>query len=129
VNEQSGPERDLATSQLVRHAIAEAKLLARAEIAHARLELKQEARAAAKAGALLGGAATLALVALTLCFAAIALALPLAPWLGLLLVALGLLCLAAVAGAWGHRKLPKKPMEKTRARLLDDVQQAQERFA
>jgi hypothetical protein len=120
------PERDLKTTDLLRHALAEVKLLARAEIAHARLELRQELKAATRAGIALGAAATLGLVGLTMLFVTLALALPMAAWAGALAVALGALLLAAVAGLVGYRKLPRQPLSRTRARLLDDVTLARE---
>lgn len=120
------PERERSTSDLIRHALEEAKLLARAEVMHAKLELRGELKAASRAGMALGAAATLGMVGLTLIFATIALALPLAGWLGMLIVSVVVLIGAAVAGLVGFKKLPKQPLARTRARLLDDVTMARE---
>jgi len=122
------PERDLATSELLRHAIAEVKLLARAEILHARLEMKRELRLGMRAGILLGVAVTLGLCGLALLFVTLALALPMAAWGGALVVGLGLLIIAAITGAIGAKLLPKKPMERTRSRLMEDVNLTKERL-
>ncbi len=123
------PERELSTSELVRHALEEAKLLARAEVAHARLELQAELREARNAGIALGVAATLGLCGLTLLFVALAAALPMETWGAALIVGLGLLTFAGIAAAIGLRRLPKKPLERTRARLFDDLQFTRERLA
>ncbi len=120
------PERALPTSDLLRHALSEAKLLARAEVMHAKLELRAELKAATRAGIGLGVAGTLGLVGLTLLFATLALALPVSGWLGMLLVGLFVLAVAGAAGLYGYKKLPKEPMARTRARLLDDVTLAKE---
>ncbi len=120
------PERDLPTTDLVRHALAEAKLLARAEVMHARLELKQELKAATRAGIALGVGAVLGLIGAALLFVTVALALPVAGWLGALLVGGVLLLVAGVAALWGYKKLPKQPMARTRARLLDDLTMTRE---
>ena len=72
----------LSTAELVRHAIEEAKLLARAEVLHAKKELQEEIKAARTAGILLGAGAVLALVGLCALFIAAGLALPVAEWLG-----------------------------------------------
>ena len=76
----------LSTADLVRHALEEARLLAKAEVLHAKEELKQELGAAKTAGILLGACATLALTALSVLFVALALALPLPPVASLAMV-------------------------------------------
>jgi Flp pilus assembly protein TadB len=125
----AGPERELSTPELVRHALEEAKLLARAEVAHARLEIEEELRGARTAGIALGAAATLGLCGLALLLVTLAAALPMALWGATLIVALGVLTIAAVAGAIGARRLPKKPLERTRSRLFEDLKLTRERLA
>lgn len=123
------PERDLSTTELFKHAVAEAKLLARVEIEHARLELKAELRRAMKAGILLGAGVVLALCGLTLLFVALALALPMSAALGALLVGVLLLAVAGLLAFSGQKRLPKKPMQRTKERLMADVTLTRERFA
>ncbi len=123
------PERELSTSELIRHALDEARLLARAEVAHARLELREELRAARAAGIALGVAATLGLCGLALLFVALAAALPLELWGAASIVALVLFAIAGIAAAIGARRFPKRPLERTRSRLLDDLQVTRERLA
>ncbi|MGA9524450.1 MAG: phage holin family protein [Myxococcaceae bacterium] len=123
------PERDLSTSELIRHALEEAKLLARAEVSHARLELREELRGARNAGIALGVAATLGLCGLSLLFVAVAAAFPMELWGATLIVAGVVLTIAGIAAAIGARRLPKKPLERTRTRLLDDLQVTRERLA
>lgn len=122
------PEADLSTADLIRHAVNEAKLLARAEVTHAKMELKQELHAARNAGIALGAALVLALTGVALLFVALALALPIGEGLAALLVGVVLLGIAAIAGLAGAKKLPKQPMYRTRDRLLSDVTLTKERF-
>lgn len=115
------PERARTTPDLLKHALAEAKLLARAEVAVARAEMRAELNRAIRAAMALGAAAVLALCGLAVLFVTIALALPMADWAAALIVGLVLLAVAAIAGLVGKNRLPTKPMQRTKARLLDDV--------
>ncbi|HEX8435438.1 phage holin family protein [Archangium sp.] len=117
------PEADLSTNELVRRAMNEARLLAKAELLHAKVELTQEVRAARTAGVFAGGAAALTLVGLALLLTAGAAALPLPLWAGALLIAGGVLFLAAVCGAVAWAKLPKRPMRHTLERLSMDLEE------
>lgn len=110
----------LSTTELVRHALAEMKLLVKAEVLHAKKELREEVRAARTSGILLGAGGVLALVAVTLLFVAVALALPLAGWLAALLVGVALLLIAAGLAFAGLKRLPKKPLPHTQERLKTD---------
>ena len=94
--------RNMSTVQLVRHAMTEMKLLIRAEVLHARTELKQELKEARNAGILLGVALFLAPTGLAVALMAIVLAL-----------AVVLLFLAV-------QKLPRQPLARTRDRLKLD---------
>jgi hypothetical protein len=116
----------LSTAELVRHAVEEAKLLARAEVLHAKKELQEELRALKVAGILLGVAGVLALAGLSALMVSGGLALPLAAWLGVLLVGLFLLLVAGVLGLAGYKRLPKKPLRHTQQRLKVDLTQARE---
>jgi hypothetical protein len=116
----------LSTAELIRHAIEEARLLARAEVLHAKKELQGELKAARTAGILLGAGAVLGLVALTALFVAVGLVLPVAEWLGVLLVGVALLLLAGGLAFAGVKRLPKKPLPHTQERLKEDITRTRE---
>lgn len=116
----------LSTAELIRHAIEEARLLARAEVLHAKKELQGELKAARTAGILLGAGAVLGLVALTALFVAVGLVLPVAEWLGVLLVGVALLLLAGGMAFAGVKRLPKKPLPHTQERLKEDITRTRE---
>lgn len=116
----------LSTAELIRHAIEEARLLARAEVLHAKKELQGELKAAKTAGILLGAGAVLGLVALTALFVAVGLVLPVAEWLGVLLVGVALLLLAGGLAFAGVKRLPKKPLPHTQERLKEDITRTRE---
>jgi Flp pilus assembly protein TadB len=113
--------RHLSTADLIKHALTEAQLLAKAEILHAKKELKEEAKAAKTSGILLGAAAVFALSAVAALFVALGLALPVGPALGVLLVGLFLLVLTGTLAFVGVKKLPRKPLPHTQARLRTDL--------
>jgi heme A synthase len=122
----TSPEKSLSTNELVRRAMTEARLLAKAELLHAKVELAHEVKAARVSGLCLGAAAALALVTLTLLLTAAADALALPLWAGALLVAGIVLVLAAVCAAVGWTRLPKKPMRHTMERLSLDLEELEE---
>jgi len=119
----TSPEKDLSTNELVRRAMTEARLLAKAELLHAKVELAHEVKAARVSGMLLGVAGALALVVLTLLLTAVADALALPLWAGALVVAGVVLVLAGVCAAVGWKKLPRKPMHHTLERLSMDLEE------
>jgi Flp pilus assembly protein TadB len=114
----------LSTAELVRHAIEEARLLARAEVLHAKKELGEELKAARTAGILLGAGGVLGLVGLAALFVALGLAL--AQGLGVLLVGIVLLLLAGGLAFAGSKRLPKKPLPHTQERLKTDLTRTRE---
>jgi hypothetical protein len=116
----------LSTVELVRHALSEAKLLVRAEILHAKKELREEVKAAQTSGILLGIAFTLGLCGLAALFVAAGLALPLSAWLGVLLVGVALLLIAGGLAWAGVKRLPKQPLPHTQERLKTDFERARE---
>lgn len=126
---QREPEELLSTPELLRHAVAEAKLLARAELVHAKLELRDELQKAKTGGIALGAAAVLGLCGLALALAALALLLPLPHAAAIGIGAAVLLMAAALAAFIGVRKVPKDPMKRTRSRLLEDVKLTREQLA
>jgi len=121
--------RNLSTADLIRHALEEAKLYAKAEVLHAKRELQEEVRAAKRAGIFFGIAGVLALTALSVLFVALALALPMAQALSALVVGLALLAVGGVCALLGRRALPRKPLPQTAERLKFDWTLAKERFA
>ena len=119
----------MSTADLIRHALEEAKILAKAEVLHAKAEIKEELKVAKTCGIFFGVAAAFALSALALFFAAIALALPLSAPLALLLVGLVVVVLAAGLGFLGYKKLPKQALPKTQRRLKRDITLTREQLA
>lgn len=121
--------RSMSTAALVKQAISEVKLLAKAEVLHAKQELKEELQNAKVAGILLGVCLGIGLCGLSVLFVALALALPLPQSVAALIVG-GLLVLAAAAcGAIGYSRLPKKPLQNTQQRIKEDLAMTREQFA
>lgn len=120
--------RTMKTGELVRHALEETRLLVKAELLHAKQELRDEVKGARTAGILLGITLGLALSALTLLFVALALALPMSEPVAVLVVAAALLVVGGLLGAIAWKRLPKKPLERTQERLKLDLRLAKERL-
>jgi Putative Actinobacterial Holin-X, holin superfamily III len=112
--------RNMSTVELVRHAFLEMKLLVRAEALHARSELKEELGAVRTAGILLGGALFLAPAGLAVALMAIVLALPEPRWVPALVLGLVVLALAVLLAFLAVKRLPKRPLARTRDRLKLD---------
>lgn len=110
----------LSTAELIRHAVNEAKLLARAEVLHAKQELKEELRAVKKSAIFAGIAASAAFMAAILLLVGLALALPLALPLGPLALGGFMLLVAAVAAFVAYRGIPRKALPRTQERLKQD---------
>jgi ABC-type multidrug transport system fused ATPase/permease subunit len=123
---ERGQLESLSTAELIRHAIEEARLLARAEVLHAKKELREELKAARTSGILLGAGGVLALLSLAALFVAAGLALPVAQWLGVLLVGVFLLLLGGGLAFAGYKRLPKKPLSHTQERLKTDIARTRE---
>lgn len=116
----------LSTPELIRHALSETRLLVRAEVLHAKKELKQELQAAKMAGIFLGAGAVLALTSLAVLFVALGLAIPVVAALGVAIVGVVLLALAGLLLFLGSKRLPKKPLGHTQERLKTDLQLTRE---
>src|SRR5262245_23187267 len=101
------------TSRLVRQALEETKLLARAEVLHAKTELREELRGMKRSGTLLGVAGTLALCSLSVFAAAIGFGL--GGVMGLVVVAVILLLAGGGLGFLGVKELPREPLPRTQA--------------
>lgn len=113
--------QEMATTELVHHALDELKLLVRAEVLHAKQELREELAQTKLVAILLGAGVGVALCGLSVLFVALAVALPLPEGWAMLVVGLALLVAAGVCAGLGYRKLPRKPMSKTRKRIREDV--------
>ncbi|MDC0712760.1 phage holin family protein [Stigmatella sp. ncwal1] len=116
----------LTTAELIRHAFAEARLLVKAEVLHAKKELREEVKAARTGGILLGAALVLGLCGLAALFVALGLVLPVASSLGVLLVGVAILLIAGGLAWFGKKKLPTKPLNHTQERLKADFDMARE---
>ena len=112
--------RNMSTVELVRHAMTEMKLLVRAEMLHARAEMKEELREARNAGILVGLALLLAPAGVGVAAMAIVLAFSAEPWVAPLVLGALLLLVAALLAFLAVKRLPKKPMSRTRDRLKLD---------
>jgi hypothetical protein len=121
--------RTLSTPDLVRHALEEAKLLVKAEVMHAKQELRLEVKQARVSGILGGVGLALALTALSLFFVGIALALPMAEVGALFLVGLIVLAVAGLCGFLAYKKAPRKPLPRTQERLKKDLAITREQLA
>ena len=108
---------ELPTRELVKQALEEAKLVARAELLHAKSELRAELAAAKVSAFFLLPAAVLGLCALAVIFVLIAMAIPLPAVAGLAIVAGALCVITALVASVGIARVPKKPMKHTLARL------------
>jgi hypothetical protein len=119
-------DSEIPTTELLKDAIEQAKELTKLEIALAKDEMIREVTGLKNGAILLGVAAGLGSVGLTLVIVAGALL------LGSLYVALGIgvaiVVAAAICGATGWGRLPKKPMGLTAERMKADVRDLKERM-
>ena len=112
--------RNMSTVELVRHGMTEMKLLIRAEMLHARTELKAELKEARNAGILIGAALFLAPAGLAIALMPIVFALAEPRWLVSLILGLVVLGAAVILGMVAVKRLPKQPLSRTRDRLKLD---------
>jgi uncharacterized membrane protein YqjE len=117
-----------STADLVKEAMHEAKELVRLEVELAKEEVKEELQQVRRAAIGFGIAAGTTVITLSLLAVALILALG-----GTAVVALavsaGFFVVAGVAGYAAYGMLPKAPLEKTRNRLQNDVNQLKEHIA
>jgi uncharacterized membrane protein YqjE len=124
--EPKAPDRSLG--ELLGEMTSSLSTLMRKEIELARVELKEEVRQAGKAGGMLGGAALIAYLGALLLSLALALglsdALDADPWVGLLVVGVIFVGVAAVLGVQGRNKLQQIDAvpQQTVQTLKEDVQ-------
>ncbi len=116
----------LSTAELIRHALTESRLLVRAELLHAKKELRDELKAARTAGIFIGVGALLLLMALSCLFVAAGLALPLGEPFDVLVMGVALLAISGLLLFLGIKRVPKKPLAHTQERLKTDYQLTRE---
>ncbi|WP_437991187.1 phage holin family protein [Sorangium sp. So ce145] len=122
---QVDPRPESSTADLVKEAITEARELMQVEVALARDEMNEEISRAKASCVALGAAAAAALLGVALVLVAIALAI--APEsLPALLIGLAFIALAIVVGVVGYKRVPRRPLERTRGRLGADVRLVRE---
>jgi hypothetical protein len=134
-NEVVGPQNErvtrLSTVQLLKEIASQGGLLVKKQIALAKTELKSDARTEAKVAGGLGLAAVGAIITVTLLLVtvAFALALVMPAWAaGLIVSGVMALAVAILAGVSWSRRI-RRPLERSRAELKEDVRFTKERFA
>jgi len=121
----------LSTVQLLKEIASQGGLLVKKQIALAKTELKSDARTEAKVAGGLGLAAVGAIITLTLLLVtgAFALALVLPAWAaGLIVTGVVAVFVAILAGVSWSRRI-RKPLQRSRDELKQDVRFTKERFA
>lgn len=125
--------RERPTRDIVGELAKKASELARAEVALAKAEVKQDLRSEIKMASGLGVAGLCAIWTVSLLLAAIVFALMEADvmpgWAASLVVAAVVLAIGTIAGLVGWAKRVKKPMEATRRSVQENVRWAKERIA
>lgn len=104
--------------------------LAKKEIELAKVELRADVKREAQMAAGLGVAGIFGIVTLTMLFVAVAMALEpsMAGWGAALVAAGGALVISLIAGLVGWARRVKKPLEKTKKTMKEDVRWAKERL-
>jgi membrane protein len=125
-----GDERALSTTELIAHVTERTRSLLEQEIALAKAEARADVRAEVRAAAGLLVGAVCGICALTLVFAAIAMALGavMPEWGAALLVAGIVLCIGIIAAAVGWRRRVRTPLRRTRASVKEDLEWASRRI-
>ena len=121
----------LSTVQLLKEIASQGGLLVKKQITLAKAELKSDARTEAKVAGGLGLAAVGAIITLTLLLVtvAFALALVLPAWAaGLIVTGVVAVFVAILAGVSWSRRI-RKPLQRSRDELKQDVRFTKERFA
>ncbi len=127
------PLRRMSTRDLVTELARKASLLARKEVELARAEVKADVRAEIKMAGGLGAAGLCAIFTIQLLLVAVVLALMqsgvLPGWAASLVVAAVVLALGTGVGLWGWARRVRKPLDRTRHSLQEDVRWAKQRIA
>ena len=113
--------RQMSTAALLKQAMSEIKLLARAEVLHARLELEEARHRARAAGVLLGIGLAFFSCAVSVALVGVALALPISKTAAPFLVAGFVLAVGLICSAVAYKRWPRKLMQKTQNRIKDDL--------
>jgi uncharacterized membrane protein YqjE len=124
----SDPRPDASATQLVREAIDETRQLVKLEVELAKEEMREELAVAKRTAIMFGVAAVAALLAAAMLFVALALAIFPGPIPALVIGAV-LIAAAAIFGFVAYKKVPRKPLDKTRRRLETDAQVIKEGVA
>jgi hypothetical protein len=124
-----GSATDLSTKELLGQILAEASTLVRKEMELARTELAADLKTEVTMAKALGVGAVLGLCGLNLALvtAVLALALVMPGWAAGLIVTGVVLAAAAVVAAVGWGRRVRKPLERTRKHLEEDVKWMKER--
>ena len=128
--ERPSDPSSLPSARLVGETAREAVALVKAQVELAKTELKEDLRseAAAAKGLSVALVAAISVVNLLLVAGAVALGQLLPLWAALLIVAGGVLLIAAIAGALGWKHI-HPPLQRTRKTLEEDVRWVKERIA
>lgn len=125
--------RELPLREVVSAVAAKASELARAEVALAKAEVKQDIRSEIRMASGLGIAGVCAILTLALLLVAVVFALAesgtMPGWAASLVVAAVVLAIGTVAGLIGWAKRVKAPLDSTRRSLTESVKWAKERLA
>jgi uncharacterized membrane protein YqjE len=113
------PRPDASTTDLLREAIEETRQLVKIEVELAKDDVREELAAAKRAAVIFGVAAVSALLAASMLFVALALAIFPGPVPALVIGGV-LIATAAVLGIVAWKRTPKKPLDRTRRRLETD---------
>lgn len=111
----------LSTTDLLKHALDEVRLLAKAEILHARKEFKEEVASAKTSAILLGSGVFLAAIALSALVVALGLLIPVAPALGVAIAGGVFLIAGAALVYFGVQSITGNRMHHTKERLQNDL--------
>jgi hypothetical protein len=121
----------LSTRQLLARILDEGKALVRQEIELGRAELAADLHAEARAARALGAGAVLGIAGLTLALvtAVLGLATILPGWIAGAMVTAVVLALAVVAAAIGWRRRVRRPLDRTRKQIKEDMQWMKDRVS
>ena len=124
-DQELGP--NAPTAALIREAVTDAQALIKLEVRLARNEVRDELVGLRSAAIAFGVAAVLALLGVALLLVALVLAI--SPIVGAVVAGASLLGVAVIFAVVGAYIAPKKPLDRTRRRLTEDVKELKEHVA